>query len=182
MQLTQIKFMEPVKYLIQVGELREEKDGKVVGREGDVVELPESFTQENIDTMLENGLIAVATPIATYIVTQEHIDTNPAFAELNVPVGTEVSYDPASVISRDEAVKAGIPVEKIEKENKVVEEEAAPEPVAEAVAPVLMYRGKVIVSSGTRLVGDQMLQQIKLESGETLDLTEVEYATEVKTA
>jgi hypothetical protein len=49
-----------------------------------------------------------------YIVTQEHIDSNPFFASLNVPVGTEVEYDPSVVISREEAIARGIDVEAVE--------------------------------------------------------------------
>lgn len=58
-----------------------------------------------------------------YIVTQEHIDANPFFASLNIPVGTEVEYDPAVVISREEAIARGIDVEAVEASATTSDEE-----------------------------------------------------------
>ena len=40
-----------------------------------------------------------------HVVTQEDLDNNPFFATLGVPVGTQVEYDPAVVVSREIAIE-----------------------------------------------------------------------------
>lgn len=57
----------------------------------------------------------------TYTVTKEDLENNEYFASLGFKVGEVVPFNPAVVISRDEAKAQGIDVDRVEYEARVAE-------------------------------------------------------------
>ncbi len=128
-----------------------------------------------------------------YVVTQENLDDNKFFATLGIPVGAEVEYDPAVVISREEAIAQGIDVEKVEKEaeeaealkkkeaeeaeakKKADEEEEAKKSAGVVTAPKepkRFYEKKLIVAEYPREVNGKTYHHVRLADGSTQDLTD----------
>lgn len=93
--------------------------------------------------------------------------------------GTVVELDPT-----DEFTLVSFDLGKIElapEETKLeAEAEVAIAPGVGTAEPRLRYRGKLVVADGERTVGAQTFKHIRLEDGSEQDLTDQEYATEVK--
>lgn len=80
--------------------------------EGNVIEnIGEIFTAEQVVAHVEAGELEA---IVEHTVTEEDLDNNPYFASLGAEVGEVVGFDPATVLTREDAIAVGIDVEAIE--------------------------------------------------------------------
>lgn len=71
----------------------------------------ESSEQKKDDEGIDEGADDEDEETDKHVVTQEDLDNNPFFATLGIAVGTEVEYDPATVVSREVAIeKLGLEV------------------------------------------------------------------------
>lgn len=168
--------METIKYKV-LKEFGELKEGEVFARD--------SFdeTDERMEEMVAEGILELVAENDKFVVTQDHLDSNPFFASLGIPVGTELEYDPTVVISREDAIAQGIDVETIEKETlaaKEKEEESNDNVGVAPSGPEKTLDGKKVISETNRIVNEKTYHVIRLEDGSTQDLTDEEYEAKVK--
>ena len=166
----------------------------VVEASGEKLEADDSivfFSEADVSAAEEQKALKGAD---VFEVTQEHFDTNPFFADFatkaGVKVGDKVMYDPAVVISREEAIARGIDVSGVEaghlgaglapkKEPEAPKKDATATEQASS-EPDLVYLKKTVVRTENVLLNGKSYKDVTVATGETFRITLEEFDRDVK--
>lgn len=144
-----------------------------VHAKGEVLEL--DVANEQTVRYVEGNFIAPVTEysddqLEDFVVTEEFLTDNPLLAsEGGIKVGDTIRVP--KEVEEDEPV-IGIDVAT----------EGADTTVETETVPVMTHAGKAVIRSGTRIVNGVEVNEVTLEDGSTLDLTDEEYDRMVESA
>lgn len=136
--------------------------GEVISNEG----FDESVTVESLATLIADGILMEVT---AHVVTEEDISANP---DAGLVLGDTIHLPLVTTAAPEE--QAAIDAEVKKREEEAAASLNAPTEVKDS-SP-LVYRGKEVVRDSVRVVEGKEYHHIQLASGESLDITDAEYA------